>query len=276
MVETNPTGPEAVRTAGPGGARASWDPQQYMRFGSERLRPALDLLARVPLEPERVRTVVDLGCGNGAPTAILLERFPNAAVTGLDSSAAMLASLPPHPRVTPVLGRIEEWAPAQPVDLVFTNATLQWVGGHEALFPRLMEAVAPGGAFACQIPTSHGMPAYAAIREVAAEPEWAALLGTVAAVPAMLPPHAYYRLLAPRAREVDVWRTEYLHVLQGEDAVYEFVKGTGLRPYLDALPAERVDAFSATVKARLRDAYPPEADGRTLLLFPRLFMVALR
>jgi trans-aconitate 2-methyltransferase len=255
----------------------SWDVRQYQRFGAERTRPAFDLLQRLPDELG-ARRIVDLGCGTGEITLALKGRWREAEVTGLDSSAQMLAkarALGEEVRWTHE--DIARWSPERPLDLIFSNAALQWLDGHERLFPRLMEALAPGGWLAVQMPRNYAAPSHRLMRETAAEAPWAGRLRGLLRTEPVLPPERYYEVLAPLASELDLWETEYLHVLEGETPVLDWVKGTGLRPLLDALtdPPERA-AFTARYQARLAEAYPRRPDGRTLFPFRRLFLIAKR
>ena len=249
-------------------------PALYLSFADQRTRPAAELLARVPgPDPQ---SIIDLGCGPGNSTALLAARWPNARLEGLDSSAAMLeqagASGVPARWVQ---GDIASWVPAAPYDLIFANATFQWLDNQAALLPRLIGHVKPGGAFAFQVPVNFHAPSHALMRDVAAEPQWAARLKNVRGI---VPGSAqgYYDMLAPHAASLDVWETEYLHVLEGEDAVYRWVSATGLRPYLDALTGSAREDFVAQYKARLDGAYPRRADGKTLCPFQRLLVVATR
>jgi trans-aconitate 2-methyltransferase len=249
-----------------------WDPTQYLRYTDERLRPALDLMARVPLDaPSRI---VDLGCGPGNVTAILAQRWPSAAVIGLDGSAAMLdKARAAAPACTFIEGSFGTWAPAGKVDLLYSNAALHWLGGHPALFPRLLGHLAPGGVFAVQMPAMHDAPLRALQHEVAANGPWAERLIDVDAAPAILAPGAYYDILRPHLASLDIWQTTYLHVLPGEDAVVQWASGTSLKPFLDKLDGRMRAAFLKAYADAVRPEYPRRADGMTLLPFQRLFLL---
>jgi trans-aconitate 2-methyltransferase len=254
---------------------AGWDPTQYLRFADERLRPALDLLARVPLDaPARV---VDLGCGAGNVTAVLKRRFPAAAVTGVDSSAAMLdraRSLAPGCRFEQ--GDIGTWTPAAAPDLIYSNAALHWLDGHDRLFPRLVSLLPPGGVLAVQMPAMHAEPLRALQGDVAAGGRWAERLRGVGSAPPILDAGGYWDVLRPLLSSLDLWETVYLHALAGEDAVAEWASGTSLRPFLDALPPEERPAFRAAYARAVAPHYPRRPDGVTLLPFRRLFLLAVR
>ncbi|SKA21203.1 trans-aconitate 2-methyltransferase [Consotaella salsifontis] len=253
-----------------------WNADLYLKFADERTRPARELLARVPLES--AATAVDLGCGPGNSTALIAERFPEAAITGVDTSPAMLekarAALP---NCTFIEGDVATYAPEWPADLIFGNAVLQWLGDHESLFPLLMQRLAPGGALAIQMPDNLGEPSHRAMRETAADGPWAGKLSRAAASRTkILSTEAYYDLLAPLADEIDVWRTTYSHVMEGPAAIVTWLKATGLRPFLAPLDESEQTGFLAAYEARLSESYRPRADGKVLLHFPRLFIVARR
>jgi trans-aconitate 2-methyltransferase len=255
---------------------SDWNPALYTRFEDERTRPARELLARVALAaPARV---VDLGCGPGNSTELLIGRFPSAQVVGIDNSEAMLASARARlPAGHFELGDIAEWTPCAAPDLIYANAALQWVGGHEALLPRLFGLLAPGGVLAVQMPDNREEATHRLMREVAALDPWAATIGDAAAVRTrILSLEQYYDLLAPAAAEIDVWRTAYQHPMESPAAIVEWVRATGLRPFVDPLePAARA-AFLAEYEHRIGQAYPVRSDGRLLLAFPRLFIVVRR
>lgn len=252
-----------------------WDPQQYLRYADERLRPALDLLARIPAATPK--TVVDLGCGAGNVTAILAARWPKAKITGLDGSAEMLEKArEAAPKINFVQADFGTWAAPAPVDVLYSNAALHWLGNHETLFPRLLAQVAPGGSFAVQMPAMHDAPLRALQHDVAANGPWAERLIDVAAAPSILDAGNYWDLLRPLTTTLDIWETTYLHVLQGEDAVVQWATGTSLKPYLDKLPAGMRRDFLRAYAEALRPEYPPRPDGTTLLPFRRLFILGTK
>lgn len=257
--------------------RATWDPAQYERFAAERERPARELLARLPtgFSP---RQIWDLGCGPGRQALGLKSRYREARVHGLDSSAAMLEEARASgAEIDWREGDIGRWRPEAPADLILANASLQWLGDHPAVFPRLVRALAPGGVLAVQMPLAAESPRHGILGEVARQGPWAERLAGVARMSPLLSTEAYYDLLAADCGSVDIWTTTYLHALTGADAVLEWMKGTALRPYLGALdePAMRA-AFLAALGERLAAAYPRRSDGVTLLPFPRLFLIARR
>lgn len=248
----------------------SWDPQRYLAYADERGRPFVELLARVGADaPSRV---VDLGCGPGNLTRLLAERWPAAQVLGLDSSPEMVAAGRDLPGVELAVGDLRTWEPAEPVDVLVSNATLQWVPGHLDLLPRLVGHVAPGGWFAFQVPGNFDEPSHTIRRELAAQQPYAPHTAGVD------DPHAhdaatYLDALARLGCEVDAWETTYLHVLTGEDPVFTWISGTAARPTLQALPDDLRPGFEDELKRRLRDAYPAGPAG-AVLPFRRVFVVA--
>ena len=256
----------------------AWDPAQYLRFGDERSRPFADLLTRVPATEPRV--VVDLGCGEGALTASLGRRWPGARVTGVDSSAEMLAAAAAHAvpgRVGFVHGDVREWEPAEAVDVVVTNAVLHWVPGHERLLRRWAAHLAPGGWLALQVPGNHGAPTHRLLAELCTSARWAGRLAAAAPPEQpVLTPAGYLDVLEQGGMTADAWETTYLHVLTGPDPVLGWVRSTVLRPVLGRLDAAEATELTAAYAAALRDAYPPRPDGTTLLPFRRVFAVGHR
>lgn len=252
-----------------------WDPDRYLAYAPERARPFVDLLARVqPAQPPR--TVVDLGCGPGNLTALLAQRWPDAAVVGVDSSAAMVERAREVDGIEAVHADLRAWRPEVPVDVLVSNATLQWVPDHLALVPDLVACVRPGGWLALQVPGNFSEPSHALRAELAAEEPYAAHLAGIEQ-PASHDPVDYLGALVDAgcaSEEVDVWETTYTHVLRGPDPVLTWVSGTGARPTLHALPDDLRESFTATFGARLRAAYPPRPDGSVLLPFRRVFAVA--
>lgn len=253
-----------------------WDPKLYMTFGAERTRPAVDLAARVAVAAPR--HVVDLGCGPGNSTAVLRARWPAAAVTAIDNDPAMIAVAErTDPAVRWERGDAGAFAPAEPFDVVFSNAVLQWLPDHAALAPRLFAAVAAGGALAVQLPAHLHSPLHRHILEVAARPAWADTLRNVGHGIVAHDAGFYYDVLAPLAARVDLWETEYGHVMDGPDAILTWIRGTGLRPFLAALPDDAARGrFEAELLERVAASYPRRRDGRVLFPFRRLFFVAYR
>jgi trans-aconitate 2-methyltransferase len=250
-----------------------WDPEQYLRFADERARPFRELVARVGAQQPKI--VADLGCGPATLTRELAERWPGARVEGVDDSAEMIerARAEAGDAVELTLADIRDWTPAEPVDVLVSNATLQWVPGHLALFGRLTGLLAPGGWLAVQVPGNFGEPSHTELRALAATPPWRDRLASVH-WPAVEQPATYLARLAGLGLDVDVWETTYYQVLPGEDGVLEWMRGTGLRPVLSALADPEVRAaFEAEYAARLRRAYPRHDYG-TVLPYRRIFLVA--
>jgi trans-aconitate 2-methyltransferase len=255
----------------------TWSAAQYVKFEDERTRPARDLVQRIPLA--HVESAADLGCGPGNSTELLRERYPGARVTGVDNSADMIeAARGRTPDIEFEIADIRNWRPEEPLDVILANAVLQWIPEHETLIPSLMAKLRPGGVLAVQMPDNVDEPSHRAMRKVAGEPRWADKLASAFAQRADIrAAEAYFRLTRAHARHIDVWRTTYYHPLAGgARAIVEWVKGSGLRPFLDPLDDEDRLEFLARYEAAISSAYPTEGDGTVILPFPRLFFVATR
>jgi trans-aconitate 2-methyltransferase len=249
----------------------TWDPDRYLTYADERGRPFVDLLARI--EATDPRSVVDLGCGPGNLTALLADRWPDAGVVGLDASPDMIAKArAAGGRISFEVADLRSWTPSAPVDVLVSNATLQWVPGHLDLLPRLVAAVAPGGWLAFQVPGNFGEPSHTIRDELAAEAPYAEHTAGVS-VPSSHDPAVYLDRLAGLGCTVDAWETTYLHLLTGPDPVFTWVSGTGARPTLQALPDDLRPGFEAEFKRRLAAAYPEHEYG-VVLPFRRVFVVA--
>ena len=252
----------------------SWNPDQYLKFSAPRLRPAIDLLAAVPAT--QPHTVYDLGCGAGNVTRLLAQRWPRAAVSGVDDSAAMLAKAATGlAGVRWVRQSLADWRADRPADVIYSNAALHWLPGHEHLFPALVAQLAPGGVLAVQMPRNFSAPSHTLIADAVRAGPWRARLEPLLRPSPVAAPEFYFDLLAPLVAQVDIWETEYLQVLEGTDPVKEWTKGTWLKQFLDALEEPQRSAFEGDYAARLRTAYPARADGRTLFPFRRLFIVVV-
>ncbi|WP_207848296.1 MULTISPECIES: trans-aconitate 2-methyltransferase [unclassified Pseudomonas] len=255
----------------------SWSAKQYVAFEDERTRPARDLLAAIPTA--QAHTVVDIGCGPGNSTELLMQRFPEAAVTGLDSSPDMIAAARKRlPHLQFEVAEIDRWADAGPFDVIFANAVLQWLPDHATLLPTLAGKLSPGGSLAIQMPDNLNEPSHRLMREVAANGPWAAkLAGAAGQRTEMASAGDYFSMLRPHCSRVDVWRTTYHHPLaSGAAGVVEWFKGSGLIPFLSPLSEEERTQYLAQYLAAVAEAYPALADGSVLLPFPRLFIVATR
>ena len=255
---------------------ADWSSAQYLKFADERTRAARDLLAQVPLKSPRL--IYDLGCGPGNSTDLLVGRYPEARVVGVDSSPEMLAKARqscPHAQF--LEADVATWQPMEEPELLFANAVFQWVPNHLEVLGRLLSELSKGGVVALQMPDNLDEPSHVAMRETAVRGPWAAKLAEQGRVRDRLPsPMTYYEVLKPLAAQVDIWHTIYNHPLDGPDGIVEWVKGTGLRPYLDPLDTDERQAFLMEYRARIAASYPPTSDGKSLLRFPRLFIVCVK
>jgi trans-aconitate 2-methyltransferase len=253
---------------------AEWNPATYLEFADERGRPFRDLTAHILAD--RPRLVVDLGCGPGNLTASLAARWPDAQIEGVDSSPAMIERARQHTgeRVRFVLADLRDWRPTERVDVLISNATLQWVPGHRALLPHLVDSLSPGGWLGIQVPGNFDQPSHRLLHDLADQPpyaEWTRDLDR----PASAGPEDYVADLAVLGCRVQAWETIYLHVLDGPDPVFRWISATGARPVLGALPEGLRQRFEATYKRQLIDAYPPRSYG-TVLPYRRVFVVAQR
>ncbi len=254
----------------------AWSAAQYVKFEDERTRPARDLLAQVPDVPGGA--LYDLGCGPGNSTALIDERFVDRLTIGIDSDDDMLrAARKRLPHLTFEKGDLAAWQPSAAAALFYANAVFQWLPNHLDSLERLMGSLVSGGTLAAQMPDNLMEPSHVAMRETAAEPSFAAYFAKNPRDRSALPaPAVYIDRLTPHSAQVDVWHTIYYYRLANAEAIVEWVKGTGLRPYLDALPEELRAEYLAAYLERIRAAYPPLADGRVLLRFPRLFIGAVK
>ncbi|MHC8390738.1 trans-aconitate 2-methyltransferase [Pseudomonas sp. MDT2-39-1] len=255
----------------------SWSAKQYVAFEDERTRPARDLLAAIPRVD--ARSAIDIGCGPGNSTELLVERFTDATVRGLDSSTDMIeAARKRLPQLQFDTADIDTWSETGPFDVIFANAVLQWVPDHATLLPSLAARLTPGGSLAIQMPDNLNEPSHRLMREVAADGPWASKMADAAGQRTeMASASDYYSMLRPHCARVDVWRTTYHHPLAGgASGVVEWFKGSGLRPFLEPLDEAEKAQYLKQYQAAIEQAYPALSDGSVLLPFPRLFIVATR
>jgi trans-aconitate 2-methyltransferase len=255
-----------------------WSAKQYVKFEDERTRPARDLVAAIPTRDPC--QVVDLGCGPGNTTELLLQSYPKAEIVGLDSSPDMITNA--RARLAHIRFEVADlttWKPepAAPVDIIYSNAVFQWVPGHETILPRLLHLLPEGGSLAIQMPDNVGEPSHVGMRRAGQAGPWAERIRAAGADRDPLASAAwYYDLLKPHAARVDIWRTAYHHPLGGVEGIVEWFKGSALRPYLAELDAAEQAAFLDIYRREITPHYPTASDGKVLLAFPRLFIVATR
>jgi trans-aconitate 2-methyltransferase len=252
----------------------TWEPQTYLRYADIRFRAGLDLIARIP--KSEYPTIYDLGCGTGHLTHILADTFSHSKITGVDSSPEMLAEARcQFSALDWQQADIASWRPPSPPELIYTNAALQWVPDHETLLPSLLNTLRPGGILAMQVPRHFESPSHLGLRDLVMQSEWRAKLEPLLLAPTPAP-EAYWRWLSPHARNLDLWETIYLQVLDGKDPVVDFMRGTALRPFLSALPEHEAGKFIDAFAERMAAAYPAQPSGQTLFPFRRLFLIAQR
>jgi len=257
-----------------------WDANLYMQFANERARPCADLIAHIALESPT--NITDLGCGTGNSTEQLHARWPHSQITGVDSSTEMLTQArEKHPDWKWEQSDIEKWTPAAPSDLIFANAAFHWIRDHSVQLPRVFNFVAPGGALAFQIPYHLVSPAHHAMVEVAQFPEWEQRLRTARHTMTVETPDFYYDTLAQQSARLDIWLTTYHHEMQDASGIVEWLRGSGMRPYLEALAngpngKEDQQRFQNECLRRFKDSYPPRRNGKTVLSYPRLFLIAYK
>ena len=253
---------------------SDWNPDLYLQFRSERTQPSLDLISRIDLQSPK--SILDIGCGPGNSTQVLVQRWPGARVSGLDSSPAMIEKArADFPKQEWICGDAALFATENRYDLVFSNAVIQWLPDHPALLKRFRELLNPGGTLAVQIPLFLDMPLASAIRRAAADPRWSA--GT-ADIPQLFTIHTasfYYDTLAKLFTKVSLWLTDYMHIMGSHMAILEMIRSTGLKPYLERINDPRLCAeFEKATLKQIEAVYPEQEDGKVILPFKRLFFIS--
>lgn len=253
-----------------------WNPNQYLKFGSERTQPAIDLLNRVSLDSPN--HIIDLGCGPGNSTTLLKQRWASATVSGLDSSAKMIQKAKlEHPSINWIHQDVSEWNPDKKYDLVFSNAALQWVEDHAILFPKLYTNLEIGGQLAVQLPYHWDSSLNLDVVEVSKNPEWDKRMGPARTALIRESISFYYDLVSSVAEDFHIWTTEYYHIMESHKAILEWISGTGLRPYMELLETEQErDQFKNQLLQRFENSYSKQIDGKIIFPFKRLFILATR
>jgi trans-aconitate 2-methyltransferase len=253
----------------------AWDPTQYDKFKKERSRPFFDLLAQ--LDDISPRTIVDLGCGTGELTAELAKKWQHAQVVGVDSSPEMLEKSRAYAgeRLRFMTAAMEQWTPSRPIDLILSNSAFHWLNPHEKQIQRIASFVAAGGAFAFQAPNQFKEPTHVIMQEVRNAPEWRPLVGSETPDSYLAEPMWYIEALSAMGFQASVFETMYYQVVQGDDPVLEWLKGTSLRCILDKLDPGKQERFALECGEKLRAAYPKKESG-TLFPYRRMFVIAKR
>ncbi|HEY9167710.1 MAG TPA: methyltransferase domain-containing protein [Candidatus Kryptonia bacterium] len=253
-----------------------WNPHEYLKFAGERTRPSVDLAARI--EIENPRSIIDIGCGPGNSTQVLRSRWPAAKIIGLDSSAEMIArASKDFPESEWITADVSSYSFPTKHDIVFSNAAIQWIPDHDELLPRLMDAVSSGGVFAVQVPSDAGSPLRLALLEVSARPEWNRFVAGAEKLAAYHDADYYYNILAPISSKFDLWETTYYHLLDFHKGLVEWYKGTGMRPFLERIPDEKMKIeFQNQILNECVKAYRIQDNGKLLYPFKRTFFIATK
>jgi len=253
----------------------TWNPDQYLFFSDHRMRPAIDLLNAIP--PVEAKHVVDLGTGAGTILPALRTRWPDASLAAVDRSQEMLTKARTvFPDASFEQADIASWKPHESVDVIFSNAALNWLDDHDRLLNRLIGYLNPGGVLAIQMPRNHDRPSHTTVSEIIEQNSYAQKLRPLLK-PAPVHPPAFYIDCLSSLREgdadVDIWETDYQQLLSGENPVAEWTKGTYLKPFLDALADDERERFEKSYREKILQAYPKMEDGSTLFAFRRIFII---
>ncbi len=254
---------------------SDWNPYSYLKFKKERTQPSIDLVSRLRLDnPGRI---IDIGCGPGNCTLVLKSRWPDSEVVGLDNSEAMIkAAKETNDGITWIVAdAASDLSALGTFDLVFSNAALQWIPDHHALLPKLFDMLYESGALAVQVPYIVKMPIHTGLREMCTSARWHDYFMNIAGLYEMHPPTFFYDILSRLTDRLDLWQTDYIHVMDSPAAIVHWFIATGLRSYLDALPTEELrNGFLLDFEKLVKNAYTPEWNGKILFPFTRLFFIA--
>ena len=253
-----------------------WNPHQYLKFANERTQPSIDLASRIKIE--NPKSIIDIGCGPGNSTQVLRNRWPNAKIAGLDSSANMIEKAKKdYPDTEWIIGDASTFAFDKEYDVVFSNAALQWIQNHDSLIPRLFSIVAPSGALAVQVPANNESPLYKAVLSVSSKEKWSKFTSGCESILNYRILEYYHNILAPISSQLDLWETIYYHVMNSHIELVEWYEGTGMRPFLERLPDDGSrKEFENEILAECRQSYRIRKDGKVLYPFKRIFFVAYK
>jgi len=253
-----------------------WNPDLYLKYRNERTQPSIDLIGKISI-PFQPKSILDVGCGPGNSSQALLQRWPNAALTGIDSSLNMIEKAKAsYPQNTWIVADASKHIFNEKFDVVFSNATIQWIPDHAALFEHLFNLINPGGVFAIQVPRFNQMQLSQAIQKVADQARWKEATGACSKLFTYHDEQYYYDLMSPYYKSMEFWQTDYIHIMESHSAILEMIRSTGLRPYLDCLPDSEKPVFENEVLAAIKYEYPVQNDGKVLFPFKRLFMIGYR
>ncbi len=255
---------------------STWDTEQYLKFKNERTQPFYDLISRIQISnPE---SIVDVGCGPGNSTFVIEQRWPNADISGFDSSTEMLKiATETSSKVNWFQADVKDWRPDTHYDVIFSNAALHWISDHERLLPKLMSYLNNEGALAVQMPAHYNSPSHQLLLEVAKQPEWCSFTESACQLLSMEPQSFYYNVLDPLASKVEMWETEYVHIMDNVETIIEWFHSTGLRPFMESLPRrEDKEKFKHELLAKYNVAYPQQQNGKVLFPFRRFFFIAYK
>ena len=253
--------------------KTTWNPNLYLRFKKERTQPSIDLVKRI--ESDSPKRIVDIGCGPGNSTEVLRKRWESSEIIGVDNSREMIEKAKEsYPEGRWLLSDVYDLDPADPYDIVFSNAALQWIPNHERLIPHLLSLVGKGGVLAFQVPNNQDSGIHQNLCETILEPRFREYTGRVSHILNYRSGPYYYDLLAAKVAELEMWETTYYHILDNHEELLNWYKSTGMRPYLEGLPENLVEDFVASVRDKCRERYALQSDGKVIYRFNRLFAIA--
>jgi trans-aconitate 2-methyltransferase len=253
-----------------------WNPDLYLKYRNERTQPSIDLINKIGISLQP-RSILDIGCGPGNSSEALLQRWPNVKLTGIDNSANMIEKArTTYPNNKWIVADASNCTSNAKYDIVFSNATIQWIPNHQNLFKRLFNLVNNEGVLAIQVPKFNEMPLSRAIQKIANKEIWKEATKGCSELFTYHDEKYYYDLMSSDYKSVEFWQTDYIHILESQYSIIEWIRSTGIKPYLDCLRDEERPLFESEVLAEIKYDYPVQNDGKVLFPFIRLFMVGYK